>query len=314
VRSDLRIPGANGIVGAVIISPDHKTVYVLVDRMERIVGLDIASGREVFRAVLSTPDERVKSFFSMVLTPDGKELIVHEMPTKLLPDEYVAEDTRFAVYRTNAGLEARPVRTFPAPRRVHMLLMRPSGRSFYAVGFNLDEFDVKTGKLLGTRGIQQWNMPEHGQPDLLAFWPVTEPTGVWTSPVYSDLKKGGETVPTTALMSLDLKSGELSYEDFEPFSALIFATVLSPDRKHAYGVYTTLTSIDVPGHRLEKRVPLDHTFYDVNLSTDGSEIYTGGTECDVGIYDAATLAKKALVKLPGCPDQSISTLRVFHEK
>jgi quinohemoprotein amine dehydrogenase beta subunit len=314
VRSDLRIPGANGIVGAVIISPDHKTVYVLVDRMERIVGLDIASGREVFRAVLSTPDERVKSFFSMVLTPDGKELIVHEMPTKLLPNEYVAEDTRFAVYRTNAGLEAKAVRTFPAPRRVHMLLMRPSGRSFYAVGFNLDEFDVKTGKLLGTRGIQQWNLPEHGQPDLLAFWPVTEPTGVWTSPVYSDLKKGGETVPTTALMSLDLKSGELSYEDFEPFSALIFATVLSPDRKHAYGVYTTLTSIDVPGHRLEKRVPLDHTFYDVNLSTDGSEIYTGGTQCDVGIYDAATLAKKAVVKLPGCPDQSISTLRVFHEK
>jgi len=71
----------------------------------------------------------------------------------------------------------------------------------------------------------------------------------------------------TALMSLDVKSGELTYADFEPLSALIFSTVLSPDRKHAYGVYTTLTSIDVEGHRLEKRVPLDHTFYAVNLST-----------------------------------------------
>ena len=195
-----------------------------------------------------------------------------------------------------------------------MLLMRPSGRSFYAVGFNLDEFDVKSGKLLGTRGIQKWNLADHGQPDLLAFWPVTEPTGVWTSPVYADVKKGNETVPTTALMSLDLKSGDLQYEDFEPFSALIFATVLSPDRKHAYGVYTSLSSIDIPGHRLEKRVPLDHTFYDVNMSTDGREIFTGGTECDVGFYDAASLQKKAMVKLPGCPDQSISTLRVIHEK
>ena len=84
-------------------------------------------------------------------------------------------------------------------------------------------------------------------------------------------------------MSLDLKSGDLSYADFEPMNALIFSTVLSPDRKHAYGVYTTLTSIDVRGHRLEKRVSLDHTFYAVNVSSDGREIYTGGTECDIGV-------------------------------
>jgi len=314
VRSDIRIPGANGIVAAIVTSPDQKTAYVLVDRMQRVVGIDLASGREVFRAVLSTPDERVTCFFSLDVTPDGKELIVYELPTKLLSSEYVVETPRFAVFRTDAGLSAKPVRTYPAPRRVHMLLMRPSGRSFYAVGFNLDEFDVKSGKLLGTRGIQQWNMADHGQPDLLAFWPVTEPTGVWTSPIYADVKQGNETVPTTGLMSLDLKSGDLSYEDFEPFSALIFSSVLSPDRKHAYGVYTTLTSIDVPGHRLEKRVALDHTFYDINMSSDGRELYTGGTECDIGIYDAASLEKKAMVKLPGCPDQSISTLRVIHGK
>jgi len=88
--------------------------------------------------------------------------------------------------------------------------------------------------------------------------------------------------------------------------------VLSPDRTHAYGVYTSLSSIDVAGHRLEKRVPLDHTFYDINLSSDGREIFIGGTECDVGFYDAKTLDKKAILKLPGCADQSVSTLRVIH--
>jgi hypothetical protein len=77
-------------------------------------------------------------------------------------------------------------------------------------------------------------------------------------------------------------------------------------------VYTTLSSIDVAGHRLEKRVPLDHTFYDINLSSDGREIFIGGTECDVGFYDAQTLDKKAILKLPGCADQSVSTLRVIH--
>jgi quinohemoprotein amine dehydrogenase beta subunit len=312
VRAEYRVPGADNMVSSILISPDQKRAYVLVDRMERIVGIELATGREVFRADLSTPGERVKSFLSLTVTPDGKELVVHELPTKLEPDEYVVEEPRFAVFRTDAGVGAKPVRSFPAPRRVHMLLMRPNGRSFYAIGFDLYEYDVRSGKLLGTRGIQKWLLADHSQPDLLAFWPVTEPTGVFTSPVYSELKKDGKSVPMTALMSLDLRSGDLSYADFEPMSALIFSTVLSPDKRHAYGVYSTLSSIDVVGHRLEKRVPLDHTFYDVNVSSDGHEIYIGGTNCDVGFYDASTLEKKAIVKLPGCGDQSISTLRVIH--
>ena len=149
VRAEHQIAGANGLVSVILVSPDQRTAYFLVDRMERVVGIDLASGREVFRADLSTPDERVKSFLSLAVTPDGKELVVYELPTKLHASEYVVEEPRFAMFRTNAGLAAKPVRSFPAPRRVHMLLMRPNGKSFYAVGFDLDEYDVKTGKLLG---------------------------------------------------------------------------------------------------------------------------------------------------------------------
>jgi len=315
VRSDYRIADANGQVFSIVISPDQKTAYVLVDKMERIVGIDLATGRETFRADLSSGDEKVKSFFALAVTPDGRELLVYELPTRMKLSEYVVEEPRFAVFRTDAGLAAKAVRSFPAPRRVHLLLMRPDGRSFYAVGFDLYEYDTHTGKLLGTRGIQKWAVPDHAQPDLLAFWPVTEPTGVFTSPIYTEINKPGAAgAPTTALMSLDLKSGELAYEDFEPMNALIFSTVLSPDRSHAYGVYTTLSSIDVPGHRLEKRVNLDHTYYAINVSSDGREVYVGGTTCDVGFYDAKTLGKKAVVKLPGCGDQTLATLRVIHGK
>lgn len=312
VRTEHRVLGAEGQIFTIVISPDQRTAYALVDRMERIVGIDLKSGREVFRADLSTAGERVKDFFALAITPDGKELIVYELPTLLKPSEYVVEEPRFAMFSTAAGLEAKAARSFPAPRRIHMLLARPSGRSFYALGFDLYEYGLKDGKLLGTRGIQQWQIPDHAQPDLLAFWPVTEPTGIFTSPIYTEVKKGADSTPTTAMMSLDLKSGNLSYFDFEPLSALIFSTVLSPDKKHAYGVYTTLTSVDMPGHRLAKRVPLDHTFYDVNVSSDGREIYLAGTNCDVGFYDSATLEKKAILKLPGCGDQALSTLRVIH--
>jgi quinohemoprotein amine dehydrogenase beta subunit len=314
VRADYRVDGTKGQIFTTLISPDERIAYLLVDKMERIVGIDLSNGREVFRAELSSPGEQVKDFFAMALSPNGRELIAYELPTELRPSEYVVETPRFAVFKTDAGLAAKPIRTYPAPRRVHMILMRPSGKSFYALGFDLYEYDFASGKLLGTRGIQQWDIPNHAQPDLLAFWPVTEPTGVFTSPIYTEIKKGGESEPTTALMSLDLRSGDLSYHDFEPLSALIFSTVLSPDKKHAYGVYTTLTSVDVEGHKLAKRVPLDHTFYDVNVSSDGKEVYLGGTNCDVAFYDAATLEKKDVLRLPGCGDQTLSTLRVIHGK
>ena len=314
VRSEFRIPDARGAVYTLLVSPDQKVAYALVGGMERIVGIDLASGKAVFRADLSSANERVKSFFALALTPDGRELIVHEVPTRLLPSEYIVEEPRFAVFRTDAGLDAKPVRTFPAPRRVHMLLMRPTGKSFYAIGFDLFEYETKGGKLLSTRGIQNWGLDDHTQPDLLAVWPVTEPTGIWTSPIYSDLKKTDGNQAVTGLMSLDLKSGELAYADFEPLSALIFSTALAPGGEFAYGVYSTLSKIDVKGHRLAKRVPLDHTFYAVNISSDGRELYLGGTTCDVGFYDAATLEKKTVLKLPDCGDQSLSTLRVIQAR
>ncbi|HVW70118.1 MAG TPA: hypothetical protein VHB68_14165, partial [Steroidobacteraceae bacterium] len=110
----------------------------------------------------------------------------------------------------------------------------------------------------------------------------------------------------------DLKTGQLEYRDFEKTAALIFSTVLSPVRPEAFGVYAQLTKVDTAHGKLANRVNLDHTFYSVNISSDGSEVYLGGAMCDVAFYDAATLTKKANLRLPGCPDQVLSTLRVVH--
>ncbi len=311
VKSEFRIPGANGIVGAIIPSPDGKVAYVVVNKMESISGIDLKTGKEVFRADLSKPGERVKNFFALDVTSDGKELIVYELPTLLKPSEYQVEDPRFAVFKTNAGLHAKVSRSFPAPRRLHMILMRPGGKTFYAIGFDLYEYETATGKLVGTHGIQKWQLPAHSQPDLLAFWPVTEPTGVFTSPVISEATAGGAAALKTGMMVLDVRAGTLEFNDFEDTSALIFSTVLSPDRKFAYGVYSTLTKVDMASHTLAKRVPVDHTFYSINVATDGHEVYIAGAMCDVGFYDPASLERRANLKLPGCGDQSLASLRVI---
>jgi quinohemoprotein amine dehydrogenase beta subunit len=314
VRAEHRIPGANGLVATIVPSPDGRIAYALVNRMETIVGIDLDSGRTVFRAELSSPGERVKDFFAFTVTPDGRELIAYELPTRLKPAEYEVQEPRFAVFRTDAGLHARAVRRYAAPRRVHMLLMRPDGRSFYALGVDLDEYDVRTGRRLATRGIRQWQRPAYSPPDLLAFWPVAEPSGVFTSPVYAETTSGPSPVAKTALMSLDLAQGTLDYRDFESTAALIFSTVLAPDRRHAFGVYSTLTRIDAVQGAVAKRVNLDHTYYSVNIASDGRELYLGGAMCDVAFYDPESLEKRAVLKLPGCGDQSLASLRVIRRR
>jgi len=314
IKSEFRIPGANDFLGAIVPSPDGHIAYVLVNKMESISGIDLDSGKEVFRANLSSPGERVKCLFSFDVTPDGKELIVYELPVKLGLSEYEVEDTRFAVFNTRAGLDAKSIRQFPAPRRVHTLLSRKNGKSFFAVGFDLYEFDRATGKQLDQRGIRNWKYANHSTPDLLAFWPVSEPTGVFATPIYSSVPPAsgsGDPVPKTALMTLDLASGELQYHDFEDTSALIFSAVLSPSRTEAFGVYSQLSRIDTRTNTLAQRIDLDHTYYAVLVSSDGKEVYAAGAMCDVTIFDAATLEKKGNVKLTGCTDQAITSPRVI---
>jgi quinohemoprotein amine dehydrogenase beta subunit len=314
IKSEFRIPEANGFLGAIVPSPDGRIAYILVNKMESISGIDLDSGKEVFRANLSSPGERVKCLFAFDVTTDGKELIVYEVPVKLGLSEYVVEDTRFAVFNTRAGVDAKPVRQFPAPRRVHTLLSRKDGKSFYAIGFDLYEFDRASGKQLNQKGVRNWDYANHSTPDLLAFWPVSEPTGVFATPIYSSVPPAsgtGDPVPKTALMTLDLTSGDLQYHDFEDTSALIFSAVLSPAKTEAFGVYSQLSKIDTRTNTLAKRVDLDHTYYAVLVSNDGKEVYAAGAMCDVTFFDSATLEKKGNVKLTGCTDQAITSPRVI---
>lgn len=314
VISEFHIPGANDYVSIIVPSPDGRIAYVLVNEAQSIVGIDLRTGREVFRADLSAPGERIKCMLAFAVTPDGKQLIAYEYPTLLGIDSYTVLPPRFAVFDTAAGLHAKPVRQFPAPRRIEMILAREDGHSFYALGFNLYEFSLSTGRLIQKRGILDWHRPGHSSPDMLAFWPVTEPTGTFTSPVYSMLTGPGTPsggIAETSMMLLNLRTGQLQYHDFQRTSAPIFSTVLSPDRHWVFGAYTALTKIDARHWDVAGQIDLPHTYYSVNISSNGRRVYVGGAMCDIAIYSARTLRQTGDVHLPGCADQSVATLRVI---
>ena len=314
VVSDFHIPNAHDYVSIIVPSPHGKVAYVLVNRAESIAGINLRTGREVFRANLSRPGLRVKCMFAFDVTPDGRKLIVYEYPTRLKIDQYVVEPPVFAIFDTAAGLHAKPIKVFPAPRRIEMILASRRGGSFYALGFNLYQYDLATGRLLQRKGILDWHRRDHSSPDMLAFWPVTEPTGVFSSPVYSTFTGPGTPpggIPVTSLMTLNLRTGALAYHDFGRTTAPIFSTVLSPKRRWAYGAYTKLTKISTRQWKVVRQINLPHTYYSVNISTNGKYVYVGGAMCDIAIFRASTFKPVGDIRLPGCGDQALATLRVI---
>jgi quinohemoprotein amine dehydrogenase beta subunit len=297
----------------IVPSPDGRVAYVVVNRWESVTGIDLDSGREVFRADLSTPPERVKAIAAEV-SPDGKELFVFESPVEIASDEYHVKDTRIAVYRTSDGTAAKPARVLPGPRRTSLLAFAPDGSKVYALSWDLLALDPQTGKEIGRQGVRHWGRAGYGEPDVIDMWPQWEASGVVVSPytvMRSDLPPTDPAAARTGLLSLDLASGEFAMHDFENTAKVIFSGAVNPVRRdEVFLVYATLTKLDRRKHQVLKRIDTDHTYYAINIASDGREVYLGGAMSDIAVYSTNTLERLATIPLPGGGDQGTASLRL----
>jgi quinohemoprotein amine dehydrogenase beta subunit len=303
----------------IVPSPDGKRAYVVANRWESVAGIDLESGQEVFRADFSALDqngrgERAKAL-AVDVTPDGRELFVFLSAVRIDPDEYQVEDARIAVYRTSDGTQAKPVRTIPAPRRTSLLAFSRDGSKLYAFSWDVVVLDPVTGKEIGRHPVRHWNRPGYGEPDVLDFWPQWEATGVVVA-LYTvartDVPPTDPGAARTGLLSLDLASGSFTMEDFENATTVIFSGVVNPARPtEAFLTYATLTKLDRERHKVLKRVDLTHTYYAINIASDGSEVYVGGAMDDIGVYSPDTLKRIGTIPLPGGGDQALASLRLI---
>lgn len=294
-------------------SRDGKVAYVIHNRWESISGIDLESGAEVFRAELSDADVRGKAPYAMDLSPDGKELAVFVNPTRLLPGEYKVLDPYIAVYRTDAGKDARPARKLPTPRRVSTLAYSAKGDALYAFSWDMLKLDPQTGAVKGTHPWRNWQRPDRGEPDTLALWPQWEQTNVFATPFYvaaTDKQAGDPAALRAGIWALDLEKDTVKFKEFEDASVVLFSSAVNPVRRNeVYTVYTQLTRTDIDTGKTD-RVDLDHTYYNVNVSSDGAELYIGGTQGDIAVYDSKTLARIGNIRTPGGGDQVLTSLRV----
>lgn len=314
VEKSYTIPDAAPGVLTVTPAPDGKRGYAIVNRWESVSGIDLDSGEQVFRADFSRDDVRVKAMFGMDISPDGKELFVFLSPVKLGLGEYEVGDTYVAVYDTAHGVGAEPVRTFPAPRRTAILALSGDGSKLYAIGWDAVVLDPQTGDEIGVHPIRNWGRENFTEPDVLDVWPQWEQADVFSTPYFAirtDKAADDPAAYAMGMLTLDLETDEFVMEEYEDFAVIIFSTVVNPVRRNeAYGVYTQLSKIDLDKDELVKRIDLPHTYYAVNVSSDGSELYAGGTMNDIAIYDTETLEPIGSIELPG-GNMALSSLRII---
>jgi len=299
----------------IVTSPGGDIAYVLTNHMRSIVGIELAEGKVVFRANLNYKDDERTWNYGIDISPDGRELYSYDIPTRIHLDRYESLEPRLSVFRTGDGLDARPVREFPLPRRIHMLMTSKSG-ALYAMGWDFYKIDVQTGKYEVAYPLRNWTHENLSQPDALAFWPSWDNNGVFSTPityVRTDMAENNMERYRTGLLALDLETEKFDLIDFQSAPEVLFSSVFHPDGKTAYAAYNTLLKIDLENPRTEKRIDLDHTYYQTDISADGSEVYVGGTTCDIAIYASKDLSRLGEVVLPGCPDMGATVIRMIHK-
>jgi quinohemoprotein amine dehydrogenase beta subunit len=308
--------GVNSMPGIIHMSPDGRIAYALVNRWQDVIGVDIATCQKVFYAPQSEPGKNIvrRSIGSLAVSKEGTEIYTVRNPTIHHPDRYEVMPPEFAVFDAKAGLDAQPKRLFEAPRRSTVMATDRQGK-VYIGGADVFAVDPATGATTVAIPNRSWDRPTYGTPDVLAFWPVGTQNDefllMYSAPVFADATQTEMTDFVWGYQSVNLTSGATEIADFASFEVIMFSGVRNPHApSELYGVYTQLSKHDLEKKALVKRVDLPHTYYCINISSDGKEIYVGGTNDDIGVYDATTLERIGEMRIPSGGDMGVATLQI----
>jgi quinohemoprotein amine dehydrogenase beta subunit len=302
--------------GVIAMSPDNSVAYIIGGGLGELWGVRLADCALVFSATQSEGNERVRSMGGITVSQDGKQLFVHQAPTKLFVDHYEVQDTRIAVYDTSAGTNARPVRTLPAPRQVTIMKTGADG-TLYLGGPDILAMDPETGETRVALASRSREDPAFGPRDVLTIWNIGDSSGEFVR-MYSAVrwKPGAEGdaaqgQPVWGFEKIDLATGKASEAVLGPLEVGLFTGMTRPGRPDQfYATLSQLQRFDVPNARLDQSVDLDHSYYAIDFGTDGDTLYLTGTFNDIAVYDADSLTKLGNIVLPG-GDMATGVPKIF---
>lgn len=315
VYKTCQMPDAYG-PGAAQVSPDKKTAYVINNHYGDLYGIDLDTCKTVFHArVAFKPGEQARSMFSLAISPDGKELYSVANPTQILNDHYAVQEPRLQVYATDAGLDAKPVRTFPVPRQISIMQVGDDG-TLYMAGRDIFKMDVKTGAYSVALATGSWKRPLYSPPDLLYIWAHQTARRdfslLYTAAKFKDDKQDAATADYVyGYVSVDLATGKTETRDFAPLTEVYFTGMRSPkDPNQMFSVLNRLAKYDIKEQKLIKAANLAHSYYCISFTKGGDKLYLTGTFGDVAVYDPESLERVGTIKLPG-GDMVTGTAQMF---
>jgi quinohemoprotein amine dehydrogenase beta subunit len=302
--------------GLIQLSPDRKIAYVLGNHYSDVYGVEIDNCKQVFHASLAQKfAENSRSLWGMTVSHDGKEIYVVNNPTLVFTDHYEVQQPRLDVYAADGGLNAKPVRSFPAPRQLTIMQSGNDG-SLYVAGADIYKVDTKTGKFDVVIPSRNWKRPNYTPPDVLYIWNQQTYSNefllLYTTARFKDDKQDLATADNLyGFFSVDLATGKTTTQDFGELTEIYFSGMRSPkDPNIIYGVLQRLTKYDIKQQKLIKAANLDHSYYCVTLNKAGSKVYLTGTFNDVAIFDADKMERIGNVKLPG-GDMGVTSTQAF---
>lgn len=219
------------------------------------------------------------------------------------------QQPRLDVYATNAGMSAKPVRSFPAPRQLTIMQTGDDG-SLYIAGPDIYKVNVQTGKFDVLVPSRHWKRPLYSAPDVLYVWNQQtyrhDFSLLYTAAKFKDKKEDPATADYVyGFFNIDLATGKTKTVDFGPLTEIYFSGMVSPkDPNLVFGVLNRLAKYDIKQKKMLQAATLDHSYYCISFNKAGSKIYLAGTFNDVAIFDADSLKPLGKIKLPGVTWQS----------
>mgnify|MGYP001815179165 FL=1 len=301
--------------GTLLVSPDGSTAYALSAAFGDVYGVSLDTCEVVFSTSQSDGNIRVKTIASLAISPDGKEIYTHQNRVTLNNDHYHVEPPRLAVFDTSAGLDSAPVRTFDAPRQV-TIMKTGNGGELYLGGPDIYRMDVNTGEYEVALASRTKQDPRYTPRDILTVWPIGEINNEFHR-MYSvaRFQEGSDDLDTADWLwgyeRVDLETGEVAEGNLGPLEVVLFTSLRRPGHPDKYyGVLSQLQEFDASSESLVRSIDLEHTYYCVNFSTDGSKVYLSGALSDVAVYDADSLEKITNIQLSG--DMGMANSYVFN--
>ena len=301
---------------AIIPSSDNTIGFVITDYAQSVNAYDLETCKQVFHASFSTETTQGKSLTALAISRDDKQVYVVANQTEMQSDRYIVRDPLFMVFNTADGMNAKAVRTYKVPRQITVMSTADDGSVFIS-GSQIYKMDPNTGDYTVAQQVLGWNRKGFSDPDSQATYPIGQTTRELTVLYAADKYNDGVTPSDDddwvwGMTRVDLKTGKITQADFAPYETLMFSIATNPkDSNIAYGVLTDLSMFDLKEQKLLKRVDIDHSYYSVNLSSDGSKVYLGSCLNDIAVYDAKSLAKLGNIKLPA-GDMGTASFHVFH--